>query len=118
MVNCSYSKDFKTRKTLRQASMLACILVFGGLSVLGGAQTTTKMVQLPIPPLTVNFRSQLLGHKSPTDVLHINVALPPADAAGLQAFANSVSDPKSPIYRQFITPAQIGQRFGQPTAVV
>jgi subtilase family serine protease len=42
------------------------------------------------------------------------VSMPYADAAGMQAFVDSVSDPASPSYRQFLTPEQIGARFGLP----
>ena len=36
----------------------------------------------------------------------------------MQTFVDSVSDPKSPNYRQFISPEEVGQRFGlQPSQV-
>ncbi len=34
------------------------------------------------------------------------------DDAGLKAYASAVSDPSSPLYGKYLTPAQIGQRFG------
>jgi len=41
-----------------------------------------------------------------------SVAIAPRDAAGAQAFADSVSDPRSASYRHFITPQQYTARFG------
>ena len=56
-----------------------------------------------------------IGQKTATDVLHISINMPYRDPAGMKAFVDSVSNPKSPSYRQFITPAQIGTRFSQPS---
>ncbi len=53
-----------------------------------------------------------VGQKALTDPLHISVALPYRDPKGMQSFVDSVSDPKSSNYRKFITPDQVGSRFG------
>jgi subtilase family serine protease len=50
--------------------------------------------------------------------LHITVTLKPRNPARLAAFAEDVSTPGSPLYRDYITPAQFAQRFGAtPDAV-
>jgi subtilase family serine protease len=50
--------------------------------------------------------------------MHITVTLQSQDAAGLAAFASEVSTPGSPLYRDYITPAEFAQRFGAtPDAV-
>jgi len=54
----------------------------------------------------------------PATPIHITVSLPYADPGGMQRFVDSVSDPKNPNYRHFLTPEQIGQRFGLPAATV
>jgi subtilase family serine protease len=59
-----------------------------------------------------------VGPKPLTDVLHISLSLPYGDPAGIKAFANSVSDPKSPEYRHFLTPEQVGVRYGLSNANV
>ena len=46
----------------------------------------------------------------------LDVMLRPQNAAGLKQFAASVSDPKSAGYRHFITPQEIGQRYGASQA--
>lgn len=63
------------------------------------------------PVLPVLARSQVVGAVSTSDVLDIAVSLKPNTAA-LQAFVDSVSNPASPQYRKFITPDQVGQKFG------
>jgi subtilase family serine protease len=71
--------------------------------------------RVPVPEVTVPRligQSVDLGHTNPQRQLHISVSLPLGNAAGLDAFCDSVSDPKSPNYRQFITPQEVGRRFG------
>jgi subtilase family serine protease len=57
----------------------------------------------------------LVGPLEPSVVLILAISLPVRDRAALDAMAHDVSDPKSPNYRQFLTPAQTVQRFS-PTA--
>ena len=53
-----------------------------------------------------------------TTQLHVTVTLQSQDPAGLTAFATEVSTPGSPLYRDYITPAEFAQRFGAtPQAV-
>jgi kumamolisin len=44
--------------------------------------------------------------------MRVILALPLRDPAGAQNFADAVSDPRSPIYGHYITPAEFGARFG------
>ncbi len=44
--------------------------------------------------------------------LHLAIGLPVRDAAGLDAFVRSVSDPSSSDYRHYLTPEQFTERFG------
>lgn len=78
----------------------------------------TRMVQLSIDTPQALLGAQTVSHKAPADVLHLAISLPFADPAGAQQFADSVSDPSSPNYRQFATPEEIGRRFGQSEANV
>lgn len=59
-----------------------------------------------------------LGPKASTDSLHISLALPFGDPAGIQRFVDSVSNPASPDYRHFLAPEQVGARFGLQAAAV
>ena len=73
-----------------------------------------QVVALPMEVPDVVSRSTDLGPCDPGRVLHIAVSLPYADPDGIQAFVDSVSDPASPSYRQFLTPEEVGDRFGLP----
>jgi subtilase family serine protease len=62
--------------------------------------------------------SNKVGHAGSSSALHISVSFFPTSASALQAYADAVSDPTSPKYRHFLTPAQIGQKFGQPSSKI
>ena len=53
-----------------------------------------------------------MGPKPASDVIHIAIGIPYRDQAQIQAFDDSVSSPASPNYRHFITPDEVGWRFG------
>jgi subtilase family serine protease len=69
-------------------------------------------------PLPVLQRAADLGAAPADQPLVVAVSLAFADPAGMQAFADSVSDPHSPSYRQFLSPDEVGARFGQPLSRV
>jgi subtilase family serine protease len=82
------------------------------LSASAFGQHALERHTLPMVVPDVVARSIDLGQSASDLTLHVAVSLPYRDAAGMQAFVDSVSDPKSPNYRQFITPEEVGARFG------
>lgn len=112
------------------ASSLALLLAVAGTA---SAQVSSRTVKAPkaqpaasvafvnvagLDTLSVVGRSTFVSHKASTDVLNITVSLPPLNAASLSTFVEQVSNPASPTYRQFLTPAEVGAKFGQTTATV
>lgn len=81
-----------------------------------GPPAVSARLDVPVPPVV--SRSERVGHTNPNRLLHVSVSLNPSDAQGLQAYADSVSNPKSPNYRQFLTPEQVGAQFGHPQVAV
>jgi subtilase family serine protease len=77
-----------------------------------GNSLSRNMSQLHKEVPDVVGRSLKLGHSNPNRSLHVAVSLPFGDQAGMEAFVNSVSDPRSPNYRNYMTPEQIGANFG------
>ena len=63
-------------------------------------------------------RSNFLGHTDSNRRLHVSISLPYGDQGGMEAFADSVSDPSSPNYHQFLSPQEVGERFGPSVAQV
>ena len=89
----------------------------GALSLSASAfSETLASISKPVPDIIQ--KSVLMGHASPFQLMHIAVSLKPRDAAAMQAFADSVSDPASPNYRHFITPTEFGEKFGASPADV
>ena len=107
----------KFNPTKRLSIMAGALVVVFSLTSFAFGQGA-KLTQLPIPIPQAITRSQLVGHKAANDVIHINVSLQSQNPAALQAFADSVNDPKSPNYGKYATPAQLGQMFGQSATTV
>jgi len=90
-----------------------------GVAPLAMGQTSkTGYVPLPIEVPSVVQRSMPMGPTNPSQVIHLSINLNPTNPAGLQAFADSVSDPLNPNYGNFITPKQVGSMFGQPASMI
>jgi len=93
--------------------------LFGPLAVIAVAtaapQGSNGLVPVPNTVLPVVSRSQpalpFSGPASPNKI-EVAVSLKPMDPTGLQAFADAVSDPNSKMYRQYISPEEVGSRFG------
>jgi len=77
-----------------------------------------KPVQLDMRVPSQLKSSAVMGRLSSGKTLYMSVNLPFADAEGMQAFVDDVSNPKSDNYRQFLTPEEVGSRFGIPYARV
>lgn len=62
---------------------------------------------------TANFGPQI--PIDPNQMIHFAVTFN-VDTAGLQNFVDQVSNPNSPLYRQFMTPTEVGEQFGAAQA--
>jgi len=60
-------------------------------------------------------QAQRIGRLAQEETLQLNLVLPVRDQAGLDTFVREVSDPTSPLYRQYLSVADFTARFG-PTA--
>jgi subtilase family serine protease len=56
--------------------------------------------------------AQAVGRLPSQQTMSLDLVLPLRDPAGLKSFLADVYNPKSPNYRQFLTPAQFTARFG------
>src|SRR6185295_4063234 len=63
-------------------------------------------------------RARDVGAPERSERIAVSVSLEPAKGAELQAFADAVSDPRSPGYRRFLSPEEVGSRFGPSEARV
>lgn len=111
----------KRHRVLGALALSASMLVAG----CGGGGGTSPVPAGPAgPPATgpsqsagfdwgqsVLTHAQFVGNAD-FGVAGITVVPKMQDEAGLLQYAQAVSDPSSPLYRQFLTPSEIGQRFG------
>lgn len=83
-----------------------------------GAKSPAQTRQLSDSVIPAVRKSTLLGAAPRAEILYLAVSLHPRFPTELKAFCDSVSDPKSPDYRRFMTPEQVGESFGAaPTDV-
>ncbi len=76
-------------------------------------QASNKLVPMPESVRSVVGQSIVaFGPIDPTEKIEVAISLKPSDPYGLQAFADAVNDPDSPMYRKFISPEEVGSRYG------
>ncbi len=75
----------------------------------GRAQT---MMTRQVRDVALNGQATLMGRLPGAQTMQLDVVLPLRDQAGLDAFLAEVQNPYSPVYRQFVTPAEFTARFG------
>ena len=89
------------------ALLSACALA----AILWIASPAAAAVRLGSAP-AVPADAHTVGALAASTPMRVTVTLQSQDPAGLAAFANEVSTPGSPLYRDYITPAEFAQRFG------
>jgi subtilase family serine protease len=98
----------------RYAALLLISSVFLGAGQVAstGNAPGTQAVPIGMEPVIGLQRATDVGPANPEEVLSLTVSMPFARPGELQAFVDSVSDPRSRAYRNFITPEEVGARFG------
>src|SRR5512143_119247 len=100
------------QKILAVLAALTILAVLPG-PALGGKPSTLKG-SAPSWANSHNFA----GPADPTEYVGFRVYLGWNDAAAAEALARAVSDPKSPQYRQYLTPTQFRRQFAPSQAQV
>ena len=114
---CAYPAGGNMNRTRAVAARaVLCGLCLGFSIFASGDVQKVKLSKIEVPDAV--GKSINLGQTNLNKVIHLSVSLPYGDPKGMQAFVDSVSNPKSPNYRHFITPDQVGARFGLTDAQV
>ncbi len=104
---------------MRNRPVIAVLASFaigaGGLATASLASAASVNVQAASPAVT---SAHSLGRTPASTAIEVDVGLQLSDPAGALALARAVADPKSPSYRQFLTPAQWEKRFSPTKASV
>jgi subtilase family serine protease len=98
------------------AAVLLCALVAAPAGATGRSSKRADLISLPGTATPEAARGTVLNAVAADTQIPIVVTLDFADREGALAFAQAVNDPKSPEYRQFLTPEEIGDRFGPSPA--
>jgi subtilase family serine protease len=110
-------KNMKFYPTRHLRRAFISLTAFGVLSIaVSAAPQFTRKVAVPNSILPVVAKSlptiTPLKGVGTQELLTVAISLKPKDAKGLEEFANAVSNPKSDIYGQFMTPTEVGEKFG------
>lgn len=109
------SSHHSPRRPTSFAGLSISALVLG-LAASAMGETPTVPLAMPVP--SVLSASQYLGPLSASTRLSMAIALAPSNRAAFEAYADSVADRNSPNYRKFLTPKEIGTRFGASASTV
>lgn len=105
------------KKSLRiLAAPVAAVPVLASLMFMGTANAAAQpLVAIPANVNPAVATSARVADLAGTSQVSFAVALKLRDEAGLDAFLTQVSEPSSPLYHHFLTPAQFNARYA-PTA--
>jgi subtilase family serine protease len=94
----------------RQPIFAFAALVAAG--VIGISAHAQNLMTHHVPDAVSSRSAAFQGRFDSKNVLQLDIVLPIRNSAELDAFVEDVSDPASPSYRKFLTPAQFTERFG------
>jgi len=104
---------------VRTALRSSLVVPFSLLAALAAA---SPAIANPLPTLTPSLPAALSQHPAAlvsapaqTQLMHLSVALPLRDRAGLDALLADIYNPQSPNFRHYLSVAEFTRRFG-PTA--
>ena len=104
-------------KILKIKHLALFLTVLADMALMGGHQAfgaELKVLRGHVPSVVPNLVAA--GDLPSTNLLHLAIGLPMRDRAGLDKFVAQVSDPASPLYRQYLTREELTARFGPTEA--
>ncbi len=98
------------------ATRTGAVATFVVATALASAQKLPDRQPVADSVLPTLFSSRALARIPSSERVQVTLSLQPRDPSGLEAYADAVSTPGSPQYHRFLTPAQVGERFGASAA--
>lgn len=95
-------------RTVRNFMLHCAAIVFVATSFSQAQTVVTRHVREAV----LSGQAVAIGRMPSNQTLQLDLVLPVRDPAGLESFVQQVSNPASPSYRKFLTPAQFTARFG------
>ena len=100
------------------AAIIAPLPILAGLVFTGTANAANPLVALPNNVSPAISHSAKIGELVANKSMSVAVSLKLRDEAGLRTFLSEVSNPRSPEYRHFLTPAQFTAKYGPTRAEI
>jgi kumamolisin len=100
------------------AAIIAPLPILAGLVFAGTANAANPLVAVPDNVSPAISHSAKIGELAANKSMSVAVSLKLRDEAGLRKFLSEVSNPHSPEYRHFLTPAEFTARYGPTRAEV
>jgi subtilase family serine protease len=97
---------------IRNSKMAVFAAAVAVLSVMTTAAVAQSVMTHHVRDSVRTGQAAPVGRLSQNQVLQLDLVLPLRDPAGLKSFLSDVYNPKSPNFRQFVTPAEFTARFG------
>src|ERR1700739_3042285 len=106
------TEDAQWRRTKNVTLTALVSLLFGAATALPATAANTKQRSKDIDLSPVVGKSTYLSPADREKQISVILSLPLGDSAGAAEFVRRVSDPKDPLYRKYITPAEFAARYG------
>ena len=90
---------------------LIVVALVASVNIVCQAQSKTLLTR-HVREVTLNGQAKLVGQLPATQSMHVDIVLPLRDQPGLENFVKEVSNPKSSLYRHYVTPSEFTARFG------
>jgi uncharacterized repeat protein (TIGR01451 family) len=87
-------------------------LVFSIATISSAIAQQRQVLSGHVPQLVKDLSLQPVARVAGTNVLHLAIGLRLRDASAARAFVQQLYDPASPLYHQYLTPAQFTEKFG------
>jgi len=97
---------------IRNSKKAVFAAAFAVLSVMTTAALAQSVMTHHVRETVRTGQAAPVGRLSQSQVLQLDIVLPLRDPAGLESFLSDVYNPKSPNFRNFVTPAEFTARFG------
>jgi sugar lactone lactonase YvrE len=94
------------------AAIWALILLLAATPTIADAPSQHRLATLHTRPAVTSGQAALVGSLPPRQSLHLAIALPLRNEAGLKALLKDLYDPRSPNYRHYLSVGDFTELFG------
>ncbi len=111
VIRVQFNKKVEAPVMKIDKSLLSVALMVVGCTM---AMASPSSAPVPVAGMVVPTaaKAAVLNTTNTSQQIEISVALKPTSEAAFQAYVDEQSDPTSPLYKHWLTPEEVGQKFG------